>query len=836
MVASSDSSPQALGDTLEVSGPPEEVAAEARSSSAVSHRDTLPASDEPEGQLRGGMRVEPVEGAVAETDVVADTERYPRFADESRLSRTLAPGGDDLSLAEPLYDEGHEDDELADPLIGLVVAERYRIVERIGRGGMGIVYRVEHVRIGKILAMKLLAGELSANKEIVRRFKLEALTVSKLSSPHTVQVFDYGVWNHLTYLVMELVEGGDLAQALRRDGPLPFSRVGRLIVQICSSLAEAHEKGIVHRDIKPENIMIITDSRGVEIAKVLDFGLAKLRESTELNELTLQGSVVGTPYYMSPEQVHGDEVDGRTDVYSVGAVMFRALTGTYPFEARSPMGMFTKHLTAEPPSAIERAPDLAIPRGVSDLIQKCMAKDPMERFQSITALRDALVEELNALPLSSSDRMLIDDSGSDLSGPKRPRKKQPVAAVAVPADELAKSVIATREELERYERKLRRTRYGAWSLLGVIALGGLGGGVYAYREGQAEFDGQEREPNNQASTATPLPLDRPVRAHLGQRLEPGRGDLDFFQFEVPPREGPSRVSLRVTGLSNMAMCSVLYRVGFPQPLAQYCAGRAQQDLMVSALRLEPGEYLLAVSQDTSRDEDGVAPPVHENVSEPYTVTVASTEPGPGDEIEPNDAPSSGQIVVVGSEVSGRLSWTSDEDVYCVDRTVSGPVFWEVSDEQRPAGTVLEATPLLGPTSAPLVRVHPRGVAPFGRPQLEADVSSPWKSPAMAPGSGPRCIRVKLTSDPWSDKGTGPLPDATPYVIRLLREDDGDASPLAPPTASASADAPGVDRPVPPPVPVPAPSAAPSSEPSGSAPAPADDRASDDVEGAPVAPG
>src|SRR5690606_22997896 len=259
------------------------------------------------------------------------------------------------------------------------------------------------IRIGKLLAMKLLAGELSTNKEIVRRFKLEALTVSKLSCPHTVQVFDYGVWSHLTYLVMELVEGHDLSRALRRTGPLPFVVLGRLMVHVCASLAEAHDKGITHRDIKPENIMIVTDPRGVEAAKVLDFGLAKLRENAELNEVTLQGAVVGTPYFMSPEQVYGEEVDGRTDIYSLGAVMFKALTGTYPFQAKSPMAMFTKHLTAAPPSAVERAPDLAIPRGVSDAIQKCMAKEPGERFQAIEEVRDMLLDELHLVP--SSERL-----------------------------------------------------------------------------------------------------------------------------------------------------------------------------------------------------------------------------------------------------------------------------------------------------------------------------------------------------------------------------------------------------------------------------------------------
>jgi len=814
--------PETFEDTQEVSGPPAAMSLDAKSTSAVSHRDTLPAGDETTPDVPAAKVNVTQESA--EMDPIADTERHPHLSVDSRMSRTLAAGSDgDLSLAEPLYDEHSEGDELADPLIGLVVADRYRIKERIGRGGMGIVYRVEHVRIGKILAMKLLAGELSANKEIVRRFKLEALTVSKLSSPHTVQVFDYGVWNHLTYLVMELVEGGDLARALRRDGPLPFSRVGRLMVQVCSSLAEAHDKGIVHRDIKPENIMIITDARGVEIAKVLDFGLAKLRESTELNELTLQGSVVGTPYYMSPEQVHGDEVDGRTDVYSLGAVLFRALTGTYPFDARSPMGMFTKHLTEEPPSANERMPDLEIPRGVSDAIQKCMAKDPADRFQSVTEVRDMLVEELNALPLSSSDRMLIDDSGSDLSGPERTARKKRTAAVAVPADELAKSVIATREELERYERKLRRTRYGAWTLLGIVALGGLGGAAYAYREGKKEFDGKEREPNNSANSASPLPLDHPVEAHLGRRLEPGRGDRDFFLFRVPPAEGVPRVSLTVTSLSNMAMCSVLYRVGFAQPLAQYCAGRAGQDLHVGALRLEPGEYLLAVSQDMTRSQDGVAPPVHENVSEAYSVSVALATPGPQEEIEPNDARGSGQTVVVGGELTGRLSWTGDVDVFCADRTTSGPITWEVSDQQRPAGTVLEATPLIGDTPAPLVRVHPAGTAPFGRPHLEADVSAPWQSPPMDPGQGPRCLRLRLTSDPWSDEAGGPRPDGTAYVVRVLGEDDPEVAPEpAPPSPSSSPTA------IPPtPRPAPAPTAAPTVAASTSD-APRDGTAPDDA--------
>src|SRR6185437_4727082 len=156
-----------------------------------------------------------------------------------------------------------------DPLLGMIVADRYRIVEAIGRGGMGVVYKVQHVRIGKLLAMKVLAGEMSHHPEVVRRFKREALAVSKLQSPNTVQVFDFGVSEGLTYLVMELVSGNNLGSILRAEGPMPFARLGKLVIQVCSSLAEAHQKGIVHRDIKPENLMLLSAGDGTELCKVL---------------------------------------------------------------------------------------------------------------------------------------------------------------------------------------------------------------------------------------------------------------------------------------------------------------------------------------------------------------------------------------------------------------------------------------------------------------------------------------------------------------------------------------------------------------------------------------
>ncbi len=718
-------------------------------------RDTLPAPLEKVGDWR-------------------TTSAENRLRSLSATMTSDSPSSDNLAAddeSQDLYDQEADEDPLADPLIGLVVADRYRIVERIGRGGMGIVYRVQHTKIGKLLAMKLLAGELSAKEEVLTRFKREALTVSKLSSPNTVQVFDYGVWNHLTYLVMELVEGMDLGRLLKRHGPLPFSRVGRLMVQVCSSLAEAHAKGITHRDIKPENIMIIPDARGVEMAKVLDFGLAKLKESAELNEVTLQGAVVGTPYYISPEQVYGEDVDGRSDVYSLGTVMFRALTGTYPFQARTPMGMFTKHLTEEVPKAHERAPELEIPIGVSEAIETCMAKEPKHRFASIEELRDALLEELSALPLSSQERLLL-DSARD-SHPSRSDVRAKAVAAADAVDPI-KAKIATRAELEAYERKLRRNRYGVWGL-GLLALAGMAGGaLYLVQASQKVLAGQEREPNDTGQEANPIALGAGVTGQLGRRIDRNTPDRDFYQLDLND-ESPELVGLRVSALPNIPLCALVYRVGYADPMSTYCTGVSQLDLEIPRLRLEPGSYFVAITQDLMNQAEGEARYPVENVSDNYRITVVEGTARPNDEIEPNDAIPSSQTISPGGELTGTLGWVGDRDVFCTPAAGSGQastgrVHWTVSDAGRPEGTVLEVTPYVGTLPRPLVRIHPGGAAPVGRPRLEADVTGPWQSEVQDMEPGRRhCLSLRLTRDPWLDT-PGPAPSRASYRVRLVRGD------------------------------------------------------------------
>jgi serine/threonine-protein kinase len=269
---------------------------------------------------------------------------------------------------------------------------------------MGVVYKVEHLRIGKLMAMKLLTGQLSRDRDVVRRFKREALAASRLTSVNTVQVWDFGHADGLTYLVMELVHGEDLGKVLRREGPMPWVRVAKIAAQVCNSLVEAHARGIIHRDLKPENLLMVRAELAEvqELVKVLDFGLAKLHEDerTNPNEITTAGAIVGTPYYMAPEQIRAEPVDGRTDLYALGAVMYRALTGTPPYAAPTPMAVLTMHLVSplEPPTL--RAPSLAIPDEGSAIVVRALEKDPAARFSSAAELRDALLRSLAGAGIS----------------------------------------------------------------------------------------------------------------------------------------------------------------------------------------------------------------------------------------------------------------------------------------------------------------------------------------------------------------------------------------------------------------------------------------------------
>ncbi len=641
------------------------------------------------------------------------SDRPPPAAGRSALQLSTTSGG------------GAHDNLAPDPLIGLVVAERYRILDLLGRGGMGVVYRVEHVRIGKLLAMKLLAGELSRNPEAVRRFKHEAQTASKLSSPNTVQVFDFGAVDGLTYLVMELVGGEDLGTVLRGEGMVEPRRLAKIVLQIGNSLAEAHHHGIVHRDVKPENVMLVRGKEGQEVVKVFDFGLAKLRAAAEVPAMTTPGLIMGTPYFMAPEQIRGETVDARTDIYALGAVMYRALTGRFPFDGPSPIAVCAKHLTEEPLPLAKAAPQIAFPTGLAAVVMKALEKDPERRFQVVEDLQTAVAEVLAAdgAPVTPFDSAAI--RAMTAEGP---------GIVMSGHDPLA---VASRDEAEAYERSLRRKKWGFYAAVAVGPIAALAACGWWLTRSPPAFDGFEHEPNEEPATANVLPLGNPIRGLLGKRLADDKGDRDLFAFQIE-KSGPL-VRLELRALPNMATCLQLFRRGTPNAFAQYCTGSPGVDLIVPQLSIGEGSYLAAVKQDL--DPRG-APRVyiHENISDTYELGISIVKPSADLETEPNDVASSASIVGLGASMRGSLGFAGDEDFVCADVPDDQPVKFRVSDTARPAGIVIEVTPVRGGASEAARRVHAREHA-----ESVNDVRSPWSYDAAA--GARRCISVRLGFDP-----------------------------------------------------------------------------------------
>ncbi len=293
-----------------------------------------------------------------------------------------------------------------DPYVGAVLAERYRILGRLGEGGMGTVYRAEHVHMRKQVALKLLHGDLGRMEEAVRRFEREAQSASRLSHPNIIGVTDFGkAPSGELYLVMELVKGESLADLITREKRLPVDRALHIMRQILAALAHAHAQGVVHRDLKPANIMVSGDSEAQ--VKILDFGIAKMTDASEGESRFTQGAMVfGTPSYMSPEQATAQDVDLRADLYACGVLMFELLTGRKPFVADDLIKVMAMQVTQPPPPFSVAAPQVAFPVGVEPAVLRALEKDRTRRYQSADDFL-AAIEGLDMTPgiLSALDRL-----------------------------------------------------------------------------------------------------------------------------------------------------------------------------------------------------------------------------------------------------------------------------------------------------------------------------------------------------------------------------------------------------------------------------------------------
>ncbi len=287
-----------------------------------------------------------------------------------------------------------------DPLIGSFVGDRFLVHDKLGEGGMGVVYRAEQTAINRRVALKVLHAHLTQDENLHARFHNEAAASSRLTHPNTITVYDFGKTDSGSlYIAMEFIEGKSLDDEIHTHGALDYKRACRIASQMCGSLLDAHRNNIVHRDLKPENVMLCERGGDSDYVKVLDFGIAKILEDDGTDQrqaLTKTGMVFGTPQYMSPEQIRGESVDHRTDIYSLGVILYQMLTGSLPFTAEMPMGVLSKHLMDEPPPLKTINAGIAVPSEVEKVVMSTLAKEADMRPSDMKTLADLLEQAVSS--------------------------------------------------------------------------------------------------------------------------------------------------------------------------------------------------------------------------------------------------------------------------------------------------------------------------------------------------------------------------------------------------------------------------------------------------------
>ena len=334
-----------------------------------------------------------------------------------------------------------------DPMIGRQIIGQYVIRRKLGEGGMGAVYVADQPSVGRTAVIKVLHPQFSRDRNMAARFEIEAKAAARLTNPHIVAIYNYGdIGDGTLFLAMEHLEGRSLDEAITGSGRMAPARAVRIAAQVCDALAEAHRAGIVHRDLKPSNIMLVRRGRETDFAKVLDFGIAKL----EGVRMTATGAVFGTPQYMSPEQLRGETIDGRSDIYSLAVIVFEMLSGQLPFRSSTPAGFMHKHISEPPPRFRTLDPQLEVPPALEAAVQRALAKDPGARPQTAEAFAEEMEAAVGrALAVASPDGIA----------------PIPTVSPVGPATQRGRVV------------KMRV----AWALGGVLAAGGVGAAVLLHR-------------------------------------------------------------------------------------------------------------------------------------------------------------------------------------------------------------------------------------------------------------------------------------------------------------------------------------------------------------------
>ena len=315
-----------------------------------------------------------------------------------------------------------------DQLIGTKLADRYEILSVIGHGGMGVVYKAKHELMDRVVAIKMLQAQLISDSMSVKRFQQEAKAASRLKHPNVITLYDFGVsaTTGQPYLVMDYLQGVSLAEIIKREGHVGVDRCIRIFTQACSALEHAHRQGVIHRDLKPGNIMLVDNEDEKDYVKVVDFGVAKLMPwagEEEAQRLTQTGEVCGSPVYMSPEQCMGQKLDARSDIYTMGVVIYEALTGRLPLLGKNMVDTMSKHISEMPQPFGTVRPDLYIPERLEAVVFRALQKNPADRHQTMELLEQDLQI---AVPRPGKSQGLRTVTSTDLKVIKNPTAQVPI--------------------------------------------------------------------------------------------------------------------------------------------------------------------------------------------------------------------------------------------------------------------------------------------------------------------------------------------------------------------------------------------------------------------------
>ena len=456
-------------------------------------------------------------------------KKCPKCGKEYENANTLCPS------------DGEVLERVDDALLGQTLAGKYRIEELINEGGMGAVYRATHVLMDKVVAIKVLHPALAADDKIVARFSREAKAASRISHPHALNVTDFGEDEKgVVFLVMEYLKGETLKEVIHKDGPMPLERAVEIIRQVCGALEAAHTEGVVHRDLKSDNIMLL-DMGGGDWAKVLDFGIAKITQNVDQDPaLTAPNLIIGTPQYMSPEQCsQAADIDSRSDIYSLGVIIYEMLVGHVPFTGESPTAIMLKHLQEPPPSVLDERKD--VPAAVDGVVSRAMSKRPEDRFQTVSELAEGLAlaaegkaqaaaaaaETGPGTPERTTNRIVVPTGANDI--PRTTSSQEGDEATVVrPREEAA---VAVQEEPEIFSDVVPppSASFNPWRIMipALVGLVGIFGVVFALTRTSSS------QPTTNANSA-PLAVDP-----ASQPVKPAQTPTGAGEQDIKPNAAPS---------------------------------------------------------------------------------------------------------------------------------------------------------------------------------------------------------------------------------------------------------------------------------------------------------